>query len=161
MPRLIRDNRVVDDQWTQLPAGAELPGSTNKLLVAAGDWPQLRQRLLQGDSAGVWVDGDGAIDDIIDDLDNIEVLAINFPVFSDGRGYSLARLVRQRYQFKGELRAIGDVLPDQLYYLRRCGFDTFALRADRDPEKALESLNPFSESYQAASDQPIPLFRRR
>ena len=161
MPRLIRDNQVVEDEWTQLAAGADLPANTDKLLIAASDWPQRRQQITQSGRAGVWIDGDGDIEDIITDLKTFEVLAINFPVFSDGRGYSLARLLRQRYHFQGELRAIGDVLPDQLYYLRRCGFDAFALRADRDPEAALDALKPFSESYQAAADQPVPLFRRR
>jgi uncharacterized protein (DUF934 family) len=161
MPRLIRDNQVVEDEWTQLAAGADLPADTDKLLIAASDWPQQRQQIPQGSKIGVWIDGDGDIENISADLKTFEVLAINFPVFSDGRGYSLARLLRQRHRFQGELRAIGDVLPDQLYYMRRCGFDSFALRADRDPEAALDALSPFSESYQAATDQPVPLFRRR
>jgi uncharacterized protein (DUF934 family) len=161
MPRLIRDNQVVEDEWTQLAAGADIPANTDKLLIAASDWPQRREQLPRGDKVGVWIDGDGDIEGISADLKTFDVLAINFPVFSDGRGYSLARLLRQRYHFQGELRAIGDVLPDQLYYMRRCGFDAFALRADRDPETALDALKPFSESYQAASDQPLPLFRRR
>lgn len=161
MPRLIRDNLVVEDEWTQLAAGADLPANADKLLIAASDWPQQRQQIPQGSKIGVWIEGDGNIENISADLKTFEVLAINFPVFSDGRGYSLARLLRQRHRFQGELRAIGDVLPDQLYYMRRCGFDSFALRADRDPEAALDALNPFSESYQAAIDQPVPLFRRR
>jgi uncharacterized protein (DUF934 family) len=161
MPRLIKQERVVEDQWVQLAAGAEIPGDAGKLLLAATDWPRRQQELAGIGSAGVWIDGDGNIEDIVPDLSRIDVIAVNFPVFTDGRGYSLARLLRERYQFQGELRAIGDILPDQLYYLKRCGFDAFALRADQDPEAALAALKPFTESYQAAIDQPEPLFRRR
>ena len=66
-----------------------------------------------------------------------------------------------RYKYAGEVRAIGDVLRDQLFFMRRCGFDAFALRADRDAVEALESFKDFSDTYQSATDQPLPLFRRR
>ncbi len=161
MQRLIKQGRVVEDEWLQLAAGAEIPAAANKLLVAATDWPQRQKELVGRGRPGVWIDGDGDIESILPDLTSLDVIAVNFPVFTDGRGYSLARLLRERYRFQGELRAIGDILPDQLYYLKRCGFDAFSLRADRDPEAALAALEPFSESYQAATDQPVPLFRRR
>lgn len=98
---------------------------------------------------------------IIDDLQHFQVIALNFPVFSDGRNYSNARLLRDRYGYQGELRSIGDVLRDQLFFMHRCGFDAYALREDHDPHAALASLQDFSEVYQAATDQPLPLFRRR
>ena len=161
MPRLIKQESVVEDEWVQLAVGADIPVDADKLLVAAADWPQRQKELVGRARVGVWIDGDGDIEGILPDLSSIDVIAVNFPVFTDGRGYSLARLLRERYQFRGELRAIGDILPDQLYYLKRCGFDAFALRADRDPEAALGALKPFTESYQAATDQPEPLFRRR
>ena len=101
------------------------------------------------------------MESIADDLQHFQVVALNFPVFSDGRHYSSARLLRERYKYQGEVRAIGDVLRDQLFYMKRCGFDAFALRADRDPYEALESLKDFSVTYQAATDEPLPLFRRR
>jgi uncharacterized protein (DUF934 family) len=86
---------------------------------------------------------------------------VHFPTFTDGRGYSTARLLRERYGYRGELRAVGDVLRDQLFYLSRVGFDAFALRQDQDAEGALASLADFSESYQASVERPQPLFRRR
>jgi uncharacterized protein (DUF934 family) len=86
---------------------------------------------------------------------------VRFASFTDGRGYSLARMLRERYGYRGELRAIGDVLRDQIYYLSRCGFDAFALRADQKPEQALAALDDFSEAYQTSVDRPHPLFRRR
>lgn len=89
------------------------------------------------------------------------VIALNFPAFTDGRHCSSAYLLRNRYGYKGELRAIGDVLRDQLFSYQRVGFDAFALRADKDPVDALKAFEEFSEVYQASTDQPLPLFRRR
>jgi uncharacterized protein (DUF934 family) len=86
---------------------------------------------------------------------------VNFPKFTDGRGYSIARLLRERHGYKGELRAVGDVLRDQIFYLSRCGFDAFLLREDQDAEEALAALHDFSEAYQASVERPEPLFRRR
>ena len=89
------------------------------------------------------------------------MVAIAFPVFTDGRGYSLARLVRERLGFRGELRAVGDVQRDQIFYLLRCGFDAFALGAGKQLDEALGAFEDFTEAYQAGADQPIPLYRRR
>ena len=73
----------------------------------------------------------------------------------------MARILREQYHFNGELRAVGDVLPDQLFYMKRCGFDAYQLRADKNIEEALCSLNDFSVSYQAAVDEPLPHFKRQ
>ena len=89
------------------------------------------------------------------------VIAINFPKFGDGRGYSIARLLRERHGYKGELRAVGEVARDHLHALAQCGFDAFELRAGEDPQEALEAFGDFSEQYQATASQPLPLFRRR
>lgn len=86
---------------------------------------------------------------------------VNFPSFTDGRGYSIARLLRERHGYRGELRAVGDVQRDQLFYLARCGFDAFLLRDGEDAQAALGALRDFSEAYQASVERPLPLFRRR
>jgi uncharacterized protein (DUF934 family) len=86
---------------------------------------------------------------------------VNFPSFTDGRGYSTARLLRERFGYRGELRAVGDVQRDQLFNLGRCGFDAFLLKKDDDAADALAALNDFSEAYQASVERPLPLFRRR
>ena len=109
----------------------------------------------------MWLEADADPAAIAPDLARFDVIAVRFASFSDGRGYSLARLLRERHGYRGELRAIGDVLRDQLYYLSRCGFDAFALRADQDPERALSAFDDFSETYQASVARPEPLFRRR
>ncbi len=86
-------------------------------------------------------------------------IAINFPVFNDGRGLSLAVLLRTRLGFTGELRAVGDVHQDILHYMRRCGFDSYLLPDGRNPEQALKLLTPYSAHYQASVENPQPSFR--
>jgi uncharacterized protein (DUF934 family) len=86
---------------------------------------------------------------------------VNFPKFGDGRGYSIARLLRERYGYKGELRAVGLVARDLLYYMESCGFDAFLLREGEDPQEALTGFSDFSEGYQTSVSRPVPLFRRR
>ena len=91
----------------------------------------------------------------------IEAIAVDFPQFTDGRGFSIARLLRERYGFKGEIRAVGDVLRDTLFYLSRCGFDAFELKDQAHLEEALSGFGDFSDGYQASVERPQPLFRRR
>ncbi len=86
---------------------------------------------------------------------------VNFPKFGDGRGYSIGRLLRERYGYRGELRAVGHITRDLLFYLESCGFDAFELRPGEDPQAALAGFDDFSEAYQASVARPLPLFRRR
>jgi uncharacterized protein (DUF934 family) len=132
------------------------------LIVPLQLWREHSRMLKARDGGlGVWLDADEEAEEIGEDVEQFKVIALNFPAFTDGRNYSNARLLRDRYGFKGELRAIGDVLRDQLFYMHRCGFDAFAVRPDKDPYEALEGLKDFSVTYQAATDEPLPLFRRR
>ena len=89
------------------------------------------------------------------------IIAVNFPKYGDGRGYSIARLLRERYGYKGELRAVGVVARDHLQHMAQCGFDSFLLREGEDAQAALAAFDDFSEAYQASAAQPVPLFRRR
>ncbi len=89
------------------------------------------------------------------------MIAVEFPQFTDGRGYSIGRLLRDRYAYRGELRAVGDVLRDQLFALAECGFDAFAIRADRDAGDALQGFDAFTSIYATTSRTPQPWFRRR
>lgn len=97
---------------------------------------------------------------LADHLD-LPLIAVAFPKFNDGRGLSLAVLLRRRLGYRGELRAVGDVARDQLYYMARCGLDAFALRPDQDVDDALAAFGDFSDVYQEAADGLSPLFRRR
>jgi len=106
----------------------------------------------------------GTADDpasIAADLEKISTIVIEFPQFTDGRGYSIARLLRERYGYKGEIRAAGEVLRDNLFYLSRCGFDSFVLSDQTKLDEALSGLSDFSDGYQASVERPQPLFRRR
>ena len=94
-------------------------------------------------------------------LEHLALVAVHFPKFGDGRGYSIARLLRERHGYRGEVRAVGDVLRDQLLFMKRSGFDSFSLRDDQDPDEAIAAFRELSEEYQASSTQPQPLFRRR
>ena len=97
----------------------------------------------------------------IPDAARLALIAIEFPRFTDGRGYSVARLLRDRYKFTGELRAVGWVLRDNLFYMERCGFDAFEVKPGKPLESALEAFGEFSATYQAAVDDPRPIYRRR
>lgn len=167
MPRIIKNNRIVEDGWQihtleedQTPDTVVLPAGETLFTLAV--WQVRRRELLDRiATAGVWLESSEEPESLADDLTAIPIIAVNFPKFTDGRSYSTARLLRERYAYRGEIRAIGDVLQDQLFYMRRCGIDAFALKEGRDIEAALAGFNDFSESYQAAVDQPLPLFRRR
>jgi len=98
---------------------------------------------------------------IAERLDRVARVEVNFPKFGDGRGFSIARLLRERYGYKGELRAVGHVGRDHLFYLESCGFDAYELKDGEDPVEALCGFEDFSDSYQASVARPIPLFRRR
>ena len=94
-------------------------------------------------------------------LSSASAIAVDFPAFTDGRGYTIARLLRERYDYSGEVRAVGDVLIDQLEYMRRCGFNAMALRDDQHPEDALRALSFFSVRYQTDVEERQALFERR
>lgn len=94
-------------------------------------------------------------------LNSTRAIAIDFPAFTDGRGYTLARLLRERYGYNGEVRAVGDVLVDQLDYMRRCGFTAMALRDDQHPDDAIRALSMFSVRYQTDVEERQALFERR
>ena len=164
MQRIIKNGQVVDETWHLLPKDTTLDGLSNcdDVIVPLALWIEHPRALKARDGGlGVWLDAGEEIEEIAGELDNFQVIALNFPAFTDGRHCSSAYLLRTRYGYTGEVRAIGDVLRDQLFALKRCGFDAFALREDKDPQDALKAFEEFSEVYQASSDQPQPLFRRR
>lgn len=160
MPKIIQNRQVVEDRYQWLSEG-ELP-SAGAVCVSLDYFQNNREALLahQGLKA-VELKPDQNPELLGEAIARLDMIALHFPAFADGRGYSHAWLLRNRLGFKGELRATGDVFKDNLFYLSRCGFDSFAVRADKNIDVALTGLDDFSESYQASSDQPLPLFRRR
>lgn len=163
MARVIRDRAVVEDAWqtladgdTALPAGADVIVPWSAFREAPARFTGHDGRL------GVLVDGTADLDALAPHLDALALIAIDFPVFKDGRGYSVARLLRERHGYEGELRAVGDVLRDQLFYMRRVGFDSLALRDDQNVDDAMAAFTDFSAAYQPAMDgtEVSPRWRR-
>jgi len=165
MRKIIKDKRIVNDDWQLLklvegetaetmtvPAGA--------YIVPLAVWLSQKSLLSSRNDIGVWLASDERAESLKDDMASLPLIAIDFPTFADGRGYSIAYQLRARLGYQGELRAVGDVLRDQLFYMARVGFNAFAIRKDRSIDDALKGLTDFSETYQTAWDQKTPLFRR-
>jgi uncharacterized protein (DUF934 family) len=162
MPTLIKNGRIVDDRWALARGAAsiaDLPDGV-PVIVPLALWTERRAALIARGEIGVLLlpaDDPAAI---APDVALLPVVAIDFPQFTDGRGYSHARLLRERYAFGGELRALGDVGRDQLYYLAQCGFDAFLIPDHRSAGDALAGFSDFSDGYQATFAR-TPWFRRR
>jgi uncharacterized protein (DUF934 family) len=162
-PLILNDNDVIDNLWT-IVGDDHSDFSQDYLIVPYTLWQTnksvLTNKVNEG-KIGLLLQGEHDIHEENDGVSAFTLIAINFPSFMDGRGFSVARLLRERYQFTGELRATGGVIRDQLCYLQRCGFSSFDLADDIDVTAAAESLKDLTEAYQVSADKPAPLFRRR
>ena len=166
MPKLIKDGSLADDQWVLVKEATDpgilqvLPG--RNIIVPHRFWKFFQDDIAEyNGEVTIWLDSHENVGDIRERLNNFPLIALNFPVFSDGRSYTNARELRENLGFQGELRAIGDVLRDQLFYMHRCGFNGFQLRHDQDVDECIRAFEDFHTGYQASIDQPAPLFRRR
>lgn len=147
---VIRNGRVERDDWDEAD------------LLTLAQWKERRGSPLgAGERVAVRLEPGDDPAELGADLGVITLIAVRFPKFTDGRGYSTARHLRTRLGYRGELRAVGDVGRDQLFHLKRCGFDAFTLAEHRDPHAALAGLEDFSQRYQGSVDDPVPLFRKR
>jgi uncharacterized protein (DUF934 family) len=167
MAQLIKNGAAAADTWKTLelaegetPEAVALPAGD--LIVPLAVWQARKSELAARPSLGLLLQPADAVEDVATDLAVFKLIAVNFPKFVDGRGYSTAALLRQRYGYTGELRAVGDVLHDQLFFMRRVGFDSYALKEGKSLAYALEGgFKPFGDAYQGATDQAKPHFRRR
>ncbi|MCU6498964.1 DUF934 domain-containing protein [Rugamonas sp. A1-17] len=171
---IIKGHEIVEDDWQVLRLAEPVDGApkhdpatvavpAGKFIVPLSLWLVQRELLAARAAAGeigVWIASDERPEALKDDLSKLALIAVDFPKFTDGRGYSIAYNLRTRLGWTGELRAIGDVLRDQLFSMRRVGFNAYATRPDRSIHEALKGLSDFSETYQASVDQKVPLFRR-
>ena len=146
-------------------AATQIP-SSGKVLVPFTVWlankKNLSERMSQGE-VGLLIATHEAIENLISEIEDINafpIVAVYVERFADGRIFTIGNLLRTRYGFKNELRAVGDVLRDQLFFLKRSGFNSYLIRADRSAEEALSSLKDFSEPYQGAVDNTQPAWRR-
>jgi uncharacterized protein (DUF934 family) len=163
MPRrLLRDGNIVDDDWSYL---AEAPGdSAASLILTLAEWQADRDGwLARGGRLGVVLAPVHKVEVLIPDLASLALIGAEFSGPGEGRGYSQARLLRERWKFGGELRATGFVRRDQLIFMARSGFNSFEL-PDTDIEAAAAALSTFSAAYQPSNDAGLPFklpLRRR
>lgn len=161
--QIIKNGEIVDDNWLHLDdETAPTLLSDNNIIISLAHWQANQASLADyNGQLGLRLSGDDPLEDIVADLAYFSIIVLNFPAFTDGRCYSLARLLRDRYHYKGDIRAQGDILHDQLFYMAQCGITSFELA---DPTKLIDAMaafDDFSESYQATVLKPEPLYRRR
>ena len=145
---IIRNQKIVTDAWQHLADDEALP-TEGDVTVSLARWTSEREALdARTGRTGVRLSPGEEADAVLGDLGVLPLIAVEFPKFTDGRGYSTARLLRERHGYKGELRAIGHVLRDQLFYMHRVGFDAFELAPGKSLTDALEAFSEFSVTYQ-------------
>ena len=152
MPKLLNKGALLEDAWQRLDT--EFSDDVNdapdgKVLFPLVYWLEHREGLLNRPHSGLWLNSDDELKLLSEIIPKLSCIAVNFSAFTDGRGFSLARLLRERYDYQSELRAVGTLLTDQLYYLKRCGFDTFELADNVELDTALRCGDSFSVQYQA------------
>lgn len=158
---LLKDGRVADDPWLALADDAPLPAA-GPLIVSLQRWRSDREALVaRGEPLGVRLASHEQASEIAADLPHVALVAVTFPTYRDGRGYTTARLLRQRHRFQGELRAVGNVLRDQFQFLHRCGFDALEVAKDADVGAWQAAMSEMTVWYQPAADACVPAVRRR
>lgn len=157
---LTLEGEWIDEDWQVLRDEATAATFDQPTLLPLKTWLARKAEGASLENCSVWLAPDDDPAALTADLATLPLIAVEFPRFFDGRGYSTARLLR-RYDYVGELRAFGEVLIDQVFHLKRVGFDSFVLRADQKPEDAVASLTRYSNTYQGSTDNPLPLYRRR
>ncbi len=158
---LIKNGTQVSDQW--LLAGDDTPVQADiPTIVSYARFIAERDELVRSRAElGVKVSPGDDLSAIAADLPRLQVIALDFPKFTDGRAYSAARLLRQRYGFQGEIRATGEVLRDQYLFMRRAGFDAYQVRDGADAQGWLDAMREFSHHYQPAVDGSRPVWAER
>lgn len=151
MTRIIRNGRIVEDDWRRIdpknaPVFAPAAGEAGLIIPLARymAWRETGQLSAESCRTGVLLGPDDAPESVRPFLPQLALVAVHFPAFTAGRGYSLGRLIRMRYGFAGELRAVGDILRDQLYFLKQCGFNAFELRPDQPLDEALGAFDDYA-----------------
>tara|TARA_R110001583_G_scaffold51105_1_gene159376 strand:- start:119 stop:622 length:504 start_codon:yes stop_codon:yes gene_type:complete len=166
MTQIILDKQIAHDDWTLVADDMALSNAKEVINFsrwAAAEGADKEALITKRDAAslGIQLNAGDTADLLAADSQGFALINVDFPKFADGRGYSTARLLRERYEFTGELRAVGDVLFDQLFSMMRCGFNAMAMRADQNLELAVKGFETFSAPYQGDVNDTRPLFRRR
>lgn len=163
--KIIQNGAIATNEWLLVTDDANNSGNEipeGKVILPLKVWQKYYSVLnTRSPKPGLWMSGEENPSDFPGDIKTLPIIAIYFPAFTDGRGFSIGNLLRERFSYQGELRACGHFIRDQLFYLKRCGFNAFEFEGTTNLEEALKSLGDFSDSYQMAADQGAPLFRRR
>jgi uncharacterized protein (DUF934 family) len=158
--QIIKDREIVEDNWLHLDDEAEL--AAGNITVSLARWQEQHESLEHhGGALGLRLTGEDPLEEIVPDLSKFALIVLIFPAFTDGRCYSFARLLRDRYDFKGEIRAQGDILHDQLFYMTQCGINSFEMANPNRLIDVMPAFDDFTESYQTTVLKPEPLYRRR
>jgi uncharacterized protein (DUF934 family) len=158
---LVKAGKIVEDQYVRLADDTPLPEGVPLLLTAARFLADARGLAERDAPVGVIWPNDRRVADLAPFVDRLALIALVFPKFKDGRAYSQARLLRERYGFGGELRATGEVLRDQFQFLLRSGFDAFEVKKPADAAAFAQAAARFSVFYQPSVDGRLPALRRR
>jgi uncharacterized protein (DUF934 family) len=158
---LVKDGKIVSDAFIHLAEDAEIPAE-GAVLISAARFLADPQTLIGRSSptAVIWPNNRD-VDDLVPWLGKLAAVALVFPTFRDGRAYSQARLLRERYKYRGELRATGQVLRDQFVFMLRAGFDTFEVKKDADAEAFAATARRYTVFYQPTGDGRITALHRR
>lgn len=164
--QIIRDRRVSDSRWQHVPEGAldpdAVPGLPDAVIVSLADWRLHKRDLLRyGGDVGVRIAAGEDVDEIVHDLSGIDLVALEFQSFTEGRPYTQARLLRERYGYRKEIRAVGDVSRDRLAFMERCGINAYELGEGCDLDEAIEAFAEISDVYQPAADRRSVVASRR
>lgn len=143
MPLLLKNNSYATDDWVHLSDDDALSQPATVSMKRFGGTEDVRDTI-----KGVRIAPDDNPLDLVDFLVQLELLVIEFPAFTDGRGYSHARTLRQQLNYTGEIRATGDIRAEQIAFMRRCGIDTFELKSEFDTDQLLLMSQPYPHSYQ-------------
>ncbi len=148
---IIKDKQIIEDTWIHIADSEKL--TQGNFTISISRWEQEKNQLKNlTESIGIRLCPADKVEGIANDLKYISLVAINFPVFTDGRSFSQARLLRSRYNYKGEIRAIGNFMPDQVFYLSRVGVNAFQLEDTKQLQTALSTMNDFTVEYQTSSN---------
>jgi len=166
MPKLIKDGAIADNLWHTVSIDAAykdaIASKAEQILVPFNMWQEHKAELkASGIEIGVWLDSEDDPYELSDEVGNLPLIAVNFPIFRDGRAFSSAAILRQRLGYTGELRAIGDVLCDQAFYMKKCGINSFELPDSGHADDFIRAFSDFTDSYQSTVEVTDPLFRRR
>ena len=158
---LLKNGKLIDDPWVHIPDEVAIPAS-GPVIVGLKRWRDEHKSLLKRkDPVGVRLQSDHTAGDVADDLEHLGVVAFAFPVFRDGRAYTNARRLRERHGYRGEIRAIGNVLRDQYLFMLRCGFDALEVKEGETVEDWQRATGAITVFYQPAADEKETVLQKR